>query len=104
QIVVENRVCRRPQLVPVKVHEKEGKIIKGVDGGNGLIELDRVVKGGPASPQYDVGEVQITMTSAHEATVGALFQRGSGHADPLAQSPGEQGQFWAGNCRLAKGR
>src|SRR5689334_7990189 len=34
QIVVEHGVCRRWQLVPVKVHEKKGTIIKGVDGGD----------------------------------------------------------------------
>ncbi len=63
-------------VIANEVHHRECKIVDHIDRGDVGIELDRIEQDGLALDQYDVGQMQVTMTASHTP----LF------APPLQQS------------------
>ena len=61
----------RGQSPRAEIHEQEGEIVENVDGSDGVVELDGVEQHRDAIEFDDIAKVQVPMTVAHIACLGA---------------------------------
>ena len=67
EIGVEHGVGMRPEPALAEIHQEEREIVEDVDGGETVVELDRIEQHGPAVDLDDVAQVKIAVAVAHIA-------------------------------------
>ncbi len=67
QVVIEDGIGLMPKAPEPKIHDEESEIVEHIDGGETVVELQRVEEAGFALPKHDVLEVQIAVAVADEA-------------------------------------
>ena len=76
EIVVQHEACGTARIAPHEIHEQESKIVKHIDGGDRLAELDRVEEFRHPLPHHDVLAVRIAVAAADQPGVAAAVQQG----------------------------
>ncbi len=74
EIAVEHDVGRGPQPSVIEIHQEECQIVKRIDCGELLVELDGVEQCGPPVPHDDVAKMQISVAAADEPLRCPLVQ------------------------------
>jgi hypothetical protein len=67
--------------MPVEIHQQERQVVQRIDGGELLVEFDRVVEHRLPVPEHDVPEMEVAVAAPHAAAAGALLQRRLGPAE-----------------------
>jgi hypothetical protein len=62
------------------IHQQEGEMVEGVDGGQVVVELDGIEQPRAAVPEHDIVEMQIAVAAAHETGRCALVEKGGAAA------------------------
>ncbi len=68
EIGVEHGVGVRAQPALAEIHQQKGEIVEHIDGGEPVVELDRVEQDGRAVDLDDVAQMQIAVAVAHIAS------------------------------------
>ena len=75
EIAVEHGVGRNPVAATPQIHQQESKIVKHVDGGDLLAELDGIEEFRLAPLHDDVAAMHVAMAMAHQAALAAFGQQ-----------------------------
>ena len=86
-----------------EVHKQEGQIVKDIDAGDLLAELDAVEEQRPTMPEHDVAEMQIAVAAPHPPHGPAAIEQTAQPFQPAQrlalQRCGRLGRKQRGPCR-----
>ena len=71
----------------VQIHQQEGKVVKGIDGGQCLVELDGVIERRLPMVENNVCQVEIAVAAADEPVRCTRFEDSGGTFDLTSSAP-----------------